>query len=152
MKRSTMIALYPGLKFLSNDNQMLPFCLFVSCWTESAVALEKTFLGRGYVFPFSKFSSTEALKNNGSTDLVGGMWPACCQHIASMLPACCQHVASMLPACCQHVASMLPVCCQLVTSMLQACCWCDASKLPACCQHVTSMLPACYQHVASMLP
>ena len=64
-----------------------------SCRTESAAALETTF--RTYVRPFSKCLSIKSLKNSASTDLVGGMWPAYGQHVASMS----KHVASILPTC-----------------------------------------------------
>ena len=144
LHRETWIVDYSiSLKMWCFSSLKKTFCVF-SCRTESAAALEKTFLGgtgRGVLRDVSKFLSTCTLKNS-----VGD------QHVVSMLPACCLHVASMLPVCCQHDASMLPVCCQLVASRLLACCQYVARILLACCQHVDSMLTGYCLHIVAMLP
>ena len=64
--------------------------IILSYRTESAAALEKTFLGgRGMdVGDASNILSTKVLKNSADTDLVTGMLPVHYQHVTSMLPAC----------------------------------------------------------------
>ena len=62
-------------------NAVLALINFIfNCRKESATPLEKTFQGgSGVVQVISKFFSTKVLKNNKSTDLEAGVWPAFCK-------------------------------------------------------------------------
>ena len=71
------------------------FQMSISCWT-------------GNAHPFSKFLSTNKLRNSASTNLVASIQPVCARHAVSILPAYGQYVAPMS----QHFVSMLPAYCR----------------------------------------